>query len=161
VLNVGILGLATGLLKFNGEQQAPAVVYGLYLAGILCCVLALVAGRVQRTYYRQTKEHKAKLEELLGLGDLSIKTTSGMGGTAPVIAKVTTFHTAILSVVLMLDLLGFSYAMAHHNEANAPACAGSRDHRMLPPPSCHGRRQGPDNHPNRHCPQQWAPGHPC
>lgn len=107
VLNLGILGLATGL--FRGEVDGTAVVgIGLYVAGIVCCVLSLIAGRVQRGYYRRTKEHKALLERRLALGDLAITTTTGMGSTAHQLAKVTTLHIVLLSLLLLLDAGGLS-----------------------------------------------------
>lgn len=111
VLNVAILGLATGLLRIEDRTLSAVVGTGLYFAGTVCCVLALFAGTVQRSYFRQTKAHKAKLEELLELGDLAIKTTPGMGGPARRIAKVTTFHNAIISILLVLDLGGLVYSV--------------------------------------------------
>lgn len=143
MLNVGILGLATGLLKFDDQQRAPAVIYGLYLAGALCCGLALVAGRVQRAYYRQTKAHKAKLEALLGLDDLAIKTTPGMGGTARTIAKVTTFHTLILTVILALDIAGIGYAADHKPPAANPDPCPAGQVRSHWPPAPPGTRAQP------------------
>lgn len=147
VLNLGILGLATGLFKVNGGDEAPVITYGLYFAGALCCVLALFAGQVQRAYYRQTKDHKARLESLLGLGALAIRTTPGMGGTVRRVAKVTTFHTVILSVVLALDLVGFAYAVSHHDDKHAPPCSFPRHGHPFLRPGCHGWKETSGVHP--------------
>lgn len=111
VLNVAILGLATSLLRIEDQTLSAVVGTGLYFAGTVCCVLALFAGAVQRSYFRQTKAHKAKLEKLLKLDDLAIRTTPGMGGTARRLAKVTTFHTAIISILLILDVGGLAYSL--------------------------------------------------
>lgn len=111
ILNLGILGLATGLLRLDDERLSAIVGTGLYFTGVICCILALVAGSVQRSYYRQTKTHKARIEALLGLGDLAIRTTPGMGSTARRLAKVTTFHNAILSILLLLDCTGLTYSI--------------------------------------------------
>lgn len=113
-LNLGIFGVATSLLKLNDPKLASLVGIGLYLAGGLCCVLSLIAGHVQREYFRQTKRHKAAIEARLELGDLAIRTTPGMAGdTARRLAKVTTFNTVILSIVLLLDAAGLGYSIGH------------------------------------------------
>lgn len=110
ILNLGILGLATGLLRLENQTLAGAVGTGLYFAGVVCCILALAAGHVQRTYYRQTKKHKAFLEGLLELDDLAVQTTPGMGNKTKRLAKVATFHNVILFILLVLDVVGLSYS---------------------------------------------------
>jgi hypothetical protein len=110
VLNLGILGVATGLLKVADERISASISIGLYIAGVVCCVLSLAAGRVQQGYYLATRNHKRRLEELLDLGDLAIRTTPGMGSTTRRLGKVTTFHTLIISILLCLDLLGLVYS---------------------------------------------------
>ena len=110
VLNLGILGLATGLLKVTGDNVSPGIGIGLYAAGVVCCVLSLVAGWVQRGYYRTARDHKQRIEQLLDLGDLGVRTTPGMGSATRRIGKVTTFQNLIISILLCLDLLGLAYS---------------------------------------------------
>lgn len=151
VLNVAILGVATGLLRLDDRQLANGIGIGLYLAGAVCCLMALVAGRVQQSYYRQAKTHKARLEEALELGDLAIKTTPGMGGTARRIAKVTTFHTAIISLLLLLDLGGLTYSVLAEDDTDT--CV-ARAH-AAPPPLV--RRAHDHPHPPRPSPDWLMP----
>jgi hypothetical protein len=110
ILNLGILGLATGLLRLEDQERAFYLGSGLYLAGVACCFLALTAGKVQRGYYRQAKKHKGHLEKLLELEELAIRTTPGMGGTTQRLGRVTTFHNAMLTIILVLDLGGIAFS---------------------------------------------------
>ncbi len=111
-LNVAILGIATGLFRIQANKTLTASIgLGLYATGIVCCVLSLAANQVQRNYYRQAKRHKAMIEERLGLGDLAIRTTPGMGSQVKRVGKVTTFNTAILTILLGLDVTGLTLSI--------------------------------------------------
>jgi hypothetical protein len=107
VLNVGIIGVATSLLKF-GEAGQPGnrLVALIYIAGLLCCLLSLAASVVQRGYYQAARNHKKDIEAELGLGDLSIITTPGMGSVISRIGRVTTFNYVLLSALSIIDLAG-------------------------------------------------------
>jgi len=112
VLNIGILGLATGLLRLENERMGAIVGFGLYLSGIAATVFALIANSVQRNYYREIKRHKKRLEDLLELETLAIRTTPGMGSRIKRLARVDTFNRLMLAMVLALDLTGLLYSVA-------------------------------------------------
>ena len=104
-LNVGILGIATGILELS-EGEAGFLTAGLYLAGVVCALLSLAALRVQHGYYRTARDHKAHIEEQLGLGDLRIGTTPGMGSAIARLGKVTTFNGTLLGILATMDCVG-------------------------------------------------------
>lgn len=78
-LDVGIIPAATALLGLDGASGP--LIAAVYFAGVLVSVLGIVTLRTQRSYYRSARNSKAKLEELLDLGDLAIRTTPGMAST--------------------------------------------------------------------------------
>jgi hypothetical protein len=105
-LNVGILGVATGILQV-AKNGIIYLVSGMYFAGMICCLLSLAASHVQQGYYRTTRDHKAILESKLNLGTLSLSTTPGMGSTLRRLGKVTTFNNVVVSILAATDLVGF------------------------------------------------------
>lgn len=68
--------------------------------------MSLAAGRTQRSYYHSARERKRTLEERLGLGDLTIDATPGMGGGRRRFGKVHQVHAAVIGVILLLDIAG-------------------------------------------------------
>lgn len=105
VLNVGILGVATGILQL-GQRNVAFLAAGLYFAGLVCCLLSLSACHVQHGYYRRARDHKADIESLLHLADLRLQTTPGMGSTIRRLGKVKTFNNSVLSIIAALDTAG-------------------------------------------------------
>lgn len=77
VLSVALLGTATGLY---GGDVPRAVPVALFATGAAVSGLAVLAGNTQRTYYRSTRDLKARLEAALDLGDFAILPTPGMVG---------------------------------------------------------------------------------
>lgn len=105
VLNVGIIGIATGILKLS-DNEGDWLIGGMYLAGLLCCIFSMLASQVQTGYYRTARDHKRKLEDRLGLDDLSLSTTPGMGSTLRRLGKVTTFNVVLLSALALVNVMG-------------------------------------------------------
>ena len=105
VLNIGILGVATGILQLDNKNIA-VLATGLYFAGVVCCLLSFFAARVQHGYYRRTYEHKGVVEAGLGLGPYELRTTPGMGSTVRRLGRVTTFNNALLAIIVLLDIGG-------------------------------------------------------
>lgn len=66
VLNVGIVAVATSVLQLT-DQTLAFIAGGLYLAGLVCCILSLAAASVQQGYYQRTRQHKAAVESRLDL----------------------------------------------------------------------------------------------
>jgi hypothetical protein len=75
-------------------------------------MLALFASTTQKSYYQNTRDRKRDLEKLLGLGDLAIAPTPGMGGVRGRIARVTTFQNFMLAALLAADLAGLGASIA-------------------------------------------------
>jgi hypothetical protein len=103
-LNVGIIGIATGIVQF-AKGRVGNLTAGLYLAGAVCCALSIIASRTQQSYYRATRDHKAAIEKELALGDLAIRTTVGMGSLEKRLGKVTTMLSVVLSVLAGVALV--------------------------------------------------------
>jgi hypothetical protein len=92
VLNVALLVAGVGLLS---TQQVPLpVAMAVFLVGAASAVFAILASSTQKGYYANTRDRKRELEEKLGLGDLAIAPTPGMGGMRGRLARVTTFLVA-------------------------------------------------------------------
>jgi hypothetical protein len=110
VLNVALLVAGVGLLS---TQRVPLpVAMAVFLVGAASAVLAMLASGTQRGYYANTRDRKRELEEKLGLGDLAIAPTPGMGGGRGRLARVTTFQTFILLAILLADLAGLGTCIA-------------------------------------------------
>jgi hypothetical protein len=71
VLNLTVIGIATGIVQFAGGEISPLVA-GLYFAGFAFCVFSILALRVQRKFYISAREQKKRFEDELGLGERSI-----------------------------------------------------------------------------------------
>jgi hypothetical protein len=101
---VAILAVGIGLLS---TQHIPlAVAMAVFVVGAASAVLAILASTTQRSYYQNTRDRKRDLEEQLGLGDLAIAPTPGMGAVRRRLARVTTFQTFMLVALLVADLAG-------------------------------------------------------
>jgi hypothetical protein len=111
-LNVGIIGIATGIVQF-AKGRVGNLTAGIYLAGAVCCALSILASTTQQSYYRAARDHKAALEDQLALGDLAIRTTIGMGSLEKRLGKVTTMLSVVLSVLLLVNLAGVALVLAN------------------------------------------------
>jgi hypothetical protein len=105
VLNLGVVVLAAGVLQV-GDRDLDGLAAGLFLAGLVSCVLSALAHQVAHGYFRATRDHKAAVEERLGLADLALTTTPGMGGAARRWGSVTTLVRSMLLVLAIVDLGG-------------------------------------------------------
>lgn len=108
--NVGLLGVATGLLQLV-SPPLTWVAAGLYAAGGLCCVLSLIASRVQQQYYRNTRDRMKEIERLVGIQEFGITTTQSMGGPLGRFGRVTTIIRMVLIILCVLDVLGAAIAI--------------------------------------------------
>jgi hypothetical protein len=77
-----------------------------FVVGAASAGLAMLASTTQRSYYQNTRDRKRDLEERLGLGDLAIAPTPGMGAVRRRLARVTTLQTFMLAALLVADLAG-------------------------------------------------------
>jgi len=111
VLNVGALGIATGILAEADTAAATLLAGGLYAVGATCCLLALAANASQKRYYQATRNHMKELAEDLGLGRYELRTTPGMGSTLRRFGKVTTFINVILVLIAVGAASGFGLSV--------------------------------------------------
>ncbi len=110
VLNAAILAASLGL--FASSVAVPRMVIAIpFLFGLAITLLAIAANRTQKGYYYAIRDKKRLLELRLGLGELAIQTTHGMGNRSfRRIGRVTTFQVAVLSVLAVADLAGIAAA---------------------------------------------------
>jgi hypothetical protein len=78
VLNAAILVASLGL--FASNVAVPRTVIAIPFAmGLAVTLLAIAANQTQNAYYYAIRDKKQLLELRLGLGELAIQTTRGMG----------------------------------------------------------------------------------
>lgn len=104
VLNIGVLVAAATLLA---SENLPSALVGLVFGlGALLAGLSLLANNTQHGYYQSTRELKEKLEGRLGLGDLALQTTPGMGSRIERLGRVGTFLKTMLVAIALVDIVG-------------------------------------------------------
>ncbi|MFN2556073.1 MAG: hypothetical protein ABR592_04255 [Nitriliruptorales bacterium] len=65
--NVGVVGLATGLLRFGVDGRAQILVSSLFLFGVVAALLSLAAHNGQHNYYRRARDSFRVIEDELEL----------------------------------------------------------------------------------------------
>lgn len=110
VLNVALLVAGVSLL--STQRVALPVAMAVFLVGAASAVFAMLASRTQKGYYANTRDRKRALEEKLGLGDLAIAPTPGMGSMRARLARITTFQAFILIAILLADIAGLGTCIA-------------------------------------------------
>jgi hypothetical protein len=118
VLNIAVL--AAGLALLSAAKAPDGVAMAVFAGGALSCILAILAGNTQKTYYENTRDRKNQLEQELGLGNYAIAPTPGMGGIRGRLARVTTFQTFMLGALLAADLAGLGTAISKAFPTNKP-----------------------------------------
>jgi hypothetical protein len=109
-INIAIPGAAIGLLRI-AKGGTFFLVAAIFLCGALACAVAVIASATQRGYYRAIRDHKGRIETWMGLGELAIVTTVGMGSGGRRLIRVTTLYTLLLLLLGLLDLGGGGYAI--------------------------------------------------
>lgn len=109
VLNVGVLIAAATM--FSSEDVPRALVAVLFLIGALLALLSSLANEAQHSYYRAARALKSKLEKQLGLEDLALATTPGMGSSFKRLGRVRTFLKIMLVAIAIVDLGGAAFAI--------------------------------------------------
>ena len=120
VLNVAILAAGVGLLSSDVPAAVPIVVF---VVGVVSAIVAWLASTTQHNYYKNVRDLKTRIEQRIGLGDLAIATTTGMGGTRWRLARITTFQKLILLALVTADIAGLATAITQAADPGAPAKA--------------------------------------
>jgi hypothetical protein len=119
VLCAAVLAAAGALLAASAPVPDLIIVL-LFAGGGLIAILAIFATRTGHAYYQRTRDLKTLIEERLGLGDLAIKSTMGMGSRAAKLGKVTSFQTTMLVVLAAASVAG-AIVTASDSSEDAPA----------------------------------------
>lgn len=112
--NVGIVGLATGLLRIGAEGRGQWLVAGLFTFGVFAALLSLAAHNRQHGYYRRARDSFRVLEDELALPEEHrLGTTSGMRDERGLRRKanVTNAINLLLSLLAALDAAGAVYVI--------------------------------------------------
>jgi hypothetical protein len=114
--------LAAGIALLTTSAHVPgAVAIVVFAVGVSSASVSILANRTQHDYYKNARDLKRDLEGRLGLGDLAIATTAGMGGLRGRIARVTTLQMLVLSALLVADLTGLGAAIEHSCRSAPPS----------------------------------------
>lgn len=109
-LNAGFLAAGIGLLQAV-KGTLNILVALVFFSGLAACIFSILAGEVQHAYYRSARDAKARIEGRLELGDLSIRTTSGMGGPVHIFGTVLSYNRFLLGVLAAADIGGVTFAL--------------------------------------------------
>ncbi|MGI8668075.1 MAG: hypothetical protein ACR2N4_18935 [Jatrophihabitans sp.] len=112
--NTAVFSAGVGLLKLGGSF-GRALVIGVFVIGIVGCVLTAAAARTQRQYYTTVRDQMIGFGSNLNLGAAAIATTPGARGTIRTwsqrLARVQTLIYALLIVTGVADVLGAVYVL--------------------------------------------------
>lgn len=106
VLNVGILGVGTGLLGVDSSHTATFTGM-IFSIGALLAMFSIRVIRIQHSYYRDTRATKIRLEDELEIADLAPRPTRGMKGadkTHWFSFNVTDLTVLILVLLMLVDI---------------------------------------------------------
>jgi hypothetical protein len=117
-LNVAILVVGIGLLSASGVPAGVPIV--VFAVGVATAIFAILASYTQHGYYKNARDLKERLEADLGLGDLAVRTTTGMGGSRKRLASLNTFQRIMLGLLILADATGAVAAIEHATRAETP-----------------------------------------
>lgn len=112
--NVGVVGLATGLLRIGVEGRGQWLVGGLFIFGIAASLLSIGAHNRQHNYYRAARDSFRVIEEELELPqEHRLSVTPGMRSERGLWrrASVTNAINTLLGLLTVLNGLGLVYVV--------------------------------------------------
>lgn len=109
-LNSAMLAAGVGLLRLSPDDALPLAGV-VFFAGLVLTALGRLVVETQHDYYRAAREGLERVEGLLGLGDLAIQTTPGMGSAYRRRITVTRALLAVFAVLFVLDAIGVAYSL--------------------------------------------------
>lgn len=121
VLTAAILAASLGL--FASNVSVPRLVLAVpFMIGLVVTLLAYAANLTQKGYYYAIRDKKRLLELRLGLGELAIQTTRGMGNRRMRrLGRVTTFQAAVLLALAAANLGGIATAFTVERQTSGSA----------------------------------------
>ncbi len=121
VLNIGVLVAALSL--FSTDRAPRWLVALLFLIGALLALLSILANETQHGYYTAARDRKTELERTLGLGDIALTTTPGMGSAVKRLGRVGTFLKTMLIAIAVIDLAGAAVLLRDEFSTDTQAVA--------------------------------------
>ncbi len=112
VLNLTVVGIATGILQFAGGEFG-VLVAGIYMMGALFCAFSVAALRAQRKYYVSAREQKKRFEEELGLGERSITPVERPDKKIRRLTTFKAFVNIMFVALATLNLFGAYFVVTH------------------------------------------------
>lgn len=82
-----------------------------FFAGLVLAALGHLVVQTQHDYYRAAREGLERIEGLLDLRELGVRTTPSMGSVYRRRMTVTNALLAVFAVLFGLDLIGVAYAV--------------------------------------------------
>lgn len=120
VLNVAILLAAVTLLSTSTSLPREVIAL-VFLVGAGLATASILANRTQHGYYRAARDVKGRLETQLGLDDLALSTTPGMGSRFGRLGQVRTFLSIMLAALVAVNLTGFVVCLAKAADGGSAA----------------------------------------
>jgi hypothetical protein len=109
-LNSAMLAAGVGLLRLSPDDATPLAGV-VFFAGLLLAALGRLVIETQHDYYRAAREGLERIEALLGLGELGIRTTPAMGSVYRRRITVTKALLAVFAVIFVLDAIGVVHSV--------------------------------------------------
>lgn len=109
-LNSAMLAAGVGLLRLSPDDALPLAGV-VFLAGLVLAVLGWLVVQTQHDYYRAAREGLERVEGLLDLRELGVRTTPAMGSVYRRRITVTNALLTVFAVLFGLDLIGVAYAV--------------------------------------------------
>lgn len=109
-LNSAMLAAGVGLLRLSPDDGLPLAGV-VFFAGLVLSALGRLVVETQHDYYRAAREGLERVESLMGLGELGIQTTPGMGSVFRRRMTVTGALLAVFGVLFVLDAVGVAYSL--------------------------------------------------
>lgn len=106
-LNSAILAAGVGLLRLAPEE-GPPLSGVVFLAGLVLAWLGRLVVETQHDYYRSAREGLERVERMLELGELGVRTTPAMGSVYRRRTTVTRALLGVFSVLFALDLVALA-----------------------------------------------------
>lgn len=109
-LNSAMLAAGVGLLRLSPDDALPLAGV-VFFAGLILAALGRLVVETQHDYYRAAREGLERVEGLIGLGELGIQTTPGMGSVFRRRTTVTRALLGVFAVLFVLDAIGVVYSL--------------------------------------------------
>lgn len=109
-LNSAMLAAGVGLLRLSPDDGPPLAGI-VFAAGLVLAWLGRLVVETQHDYYRAARERLQRVEGMLELEELSLRTTPGMGSVYRRRISVKAALLLVFTILLVLDSIGVGYSL--------------------------------------------------